>query len=58
MKHNLYVSSAEMRRVRQAISEGKLFELAAYRARGHPTLYEALQVMSKENMLLEKEDPV
>jgi 7-cyano-7-deazaguanine tRNA-ribosyltransferase len=27
MKHNLYVSSAEMRMVRQAISEGKLFEL-------------------------------
>jgi 7-cyano-7-deazaguanine tRNA-ribosyltransferase len=58
MKHNLYVSSAEMRRVRQAISEGKLFELAAYRARGHPTLYEALQVMSEEALRLEKEDPV
>ncbi len=58
MKHNLYVSAAEMRRVRQAISEGKLFELAAYRARGHPTLYDALQVMSKENKQFEKEDPV
>ena len=58
MKHNLYVSSAEMRRIRQAISEGKLFELAAYRARGHPTLYEALQVMSEENLQLEKEDPI
>ncbi|MHA2352192.1 MAG: tRNA guanosine(15) transglycosylase TgtA [Candidatus Thorarchaeota archaeon] len=58
MKHNLYVSSAEMRRVRQAISEGKLFELAAYRARGHPTLYEALQVMSEDNLRLEKEDPI
>ncbi|MHA2207985.1 MAG: tRNA guanosine(15) transglycosylase TgtA [Candidatus Thorarchaeota archaeon] len=58
MKHNLYVSSAEMRMVRQAISEGKLFELAAYRARGHPTLYEALQVMSEENLRLEKEDPI
>jgi 7-cyano-7-deazaguanine tRNA-ribosyltransferase len=55
MKHNLYVSSAEMRLVRQAIAEGKLFELAAYRARGHPTLYDALQVMSEENMRLEKE---
>jgi 7-cyano-7-deazaguanine tRNA-ribosyltransferase len=58
MKHNLYISSAEMRRVRQAISEGKLFELAAYRARGHPTLYEALQVMSEDNLRLEKEDPI
>jgi len=58
MKHNLYVSSAEMRRVRQAISEGKLFELVAYRARGHPTLYEALQVMLEESPRLEKEDPI
>ena len=58
MKHNLYVSSAEMRRVRQAISEGRLFELAAYRARGHPTLYEALQVMSEETLRLEKEDQI
>ena len=58
MKHNLYVSSAEMRRVRQAISQGKLFELAAYRARGHPTLYEALQVMAEEYLQLEKEDPI
>ncbi len=58
MKHNLYVSSAEMRRVRQAISEGKLYELAAYRARGHPTLYEALRVMSNEYLQQENEDPV
>jgi len=58
MKHNLYVSSAEMRNVRQAISEGKLFELVAYRARGHPTLYEALQVMLEESLQLEKEDPI
>ncbi|MFW9974766.1 MAG: tRNA guanosine(15) transglycosylase TgtA [Candidatus Thorarchaeota archaeon] len=58
MRHNLYVSSAEMRTVRQAISEGNLFQLAAYRARGHPTLYEALQVMIEENVQSEIEDPV
>jgi 7-cyano-7-deazaguanine tRNA-ribosyltransferase len=58
MKHNLYVSAAEIRRVRQAISDGKLFELAAYRARGHPTLYEALQIMSEETAQIEKEDPI
>jgi len=49
MRHNLYVSVAEMRRVRQAIADGKLFELAALRARSHPALLEALQVMT-ENM--------
>lgn len=58
MRHNLYVSSAEMRTVRQAISEGNLFQLAAYRARGHPTLYEALRVMIEENGQSEIEDPV
>ena len=58
MKHNLFVSSAEIRHVRQAISEGKLFELAAYRARGHPTLYEALQVVARRTQLLENNDPI
>ncbi len=47
MKHNLYVSAAEMRRVRQAIQEGKLFELTANRARGHPALQEAFDTMLK-----------
>ncbi|MGY5877109.1 MAG: tRNA-guanine transglycosylase, partial [Candidatus Thorarchaeota archaeon] len=45
MSHNLYVSAAEMRRVRQAIHDGKLFELAAIRARSHPTLIQALEAM-------------
>ncbi len=44
-KHNLYVAAAEMRRVRQAISDGKLFELAALRARGHPQLYQGFHIM-------------
>ncbi|MFW9798994.1 MAG: tRNA guanosine(15) transglycosylase TgtA [Candidatus Thorarchaeota archaeon] len=48
MKHNLYVSAAEMKRVRQAIQDGKLFELAAIRARSHPALHEALEVMLDE----------
>jgi 7-cyano-7-deazaguanine tRNA-ribosyltransferase len=49
MRHNLYVSAGEMRRVRQAIVEGKLFELVALRARSHPTLLEAFHAMI-ENM--------
>jgi 7-cyano-7-deazaguanine tRNA-ribosyltransferase len=58
MKHNLWVSIAEIKRVRQAISEGKLFELAAYRARGHPSLYEAFQVMLDYFDIFEQYDPV
>ena len=53
MKHNLYVTAAEMRRVRQAISDGKLFELAANRARNHPTLLDAFDaMMTYEEMLV------
>jgi 7-cyano-7-deazaguanine tRNA-ribosyltransferase len=58
MEHNLWVSIAEIRRVRQAISEGKLFELAAYRARGHPSLYEAFQVVLDYFNLIERYDPL
>jgi 7-cyano-7-deazaguanine tRNA-ribosyltransferase len=58
MQHNLWVSIAEIRRVRQAIIEGKLFELAAYRARGHPSLYEAFQVMLDHFDLIEQYDPL
>ncbi len=58
MKHNLYVTSAEMRRVRQAISEGKLFELAATRARSHPALLEAFRVMMEYSQIMVDSDPI
>jgi 7-cyano-7-deazaguanine tRNA-ribosyltransferase len=56
-RHNLYISGAEIRRVRQAISDGKLLELAAIRARGHPTLYEALTVFLDKMMSIESSAP-
>ena len=58
MKHNLYVTSAEMRRVRQAIADGKLFELTALRARSHPTLLEAFEAMMMYDQLLVASDEV
>jgi len=58
MKHNLYISAAEMRRVRQAITDGKLFELAATRAQSHPTLLEAFRVMMEHSDILVESDPV
>ncbi len=58
MKHNLYIIAAEMRRVRNAISEGKLLELASARARSHPSLYEALQVLMDSYDQIEQMDPV
>jgi 7-cyano-7-deazaguanine tRNA-ribosyltransferase len=47
MRHNLYVSAEEMRNVRNAIADGKLFELVAQRARNHPSLLDALHSMTE-----------
>ncbi len=58
MKHNLYVTSAEMRRVRQAILDGKLLDLAAERARAHPSLYEALHILLENVEQIERAHPV
>jgi len=58
MKHNLYVSAGEIRRVRQAIQDGKLMELAAIRARGHPELYQAFQVMLDNAEQIIQSDPI
>ncbi len=58
MKHNLYTSAAEIRRVRQAIASGKLMELTAIRARSHPELFEAFQVMLGASEQLLASDPV
>ncbi|MHA1772121.1 MAG: tRNA guanosine(15) transglycosylase TgtA [Candidatus Thorarchaeota archaeon] len=58
MKHNLYVTAAEMRRVRQAIIDGKLLDLVAERARAHPSLYEAFHTLLDNIGLLEQAHPV
>ncbi|MFW9849355.1 MAG: tRNA guanosine(15) transglycosylase TgtA [Candidatus Thorarchaeota archaeon] len=58
MKHNLFVSAGEIRRVRQAILDGKLMQLAAIRARGHPALYEAFHVMLNYSNQIVQSDPI
>jgi 7-cyano-7-deazaguanine tRNA-ribosyltransferase len=58
MKHNLFVSAAEMRRVRQAIVDGKLLELAGIRARNHPALYDAFVALLQNYELIEELDPI
>ena len=42
-RHNLYVSLMEIQTIRQAIFEGRLWELLEMRARSHPSLLEALR---------------
>jgi 7-cyano-7-deazaguanine tRNA-ribosyltransferase len=47
-KHNLIVSLEEIRRVRQAITEGRLYELALIRAAAHPSLMKNLDLIFGE----------
>lgn len=46
--HNLYSIKAEVDRVRESISEGRLWEYTIKKLRAHPRLYEVLGVL-KEN---------
>ncbi len=55
--HNLHVSFAELRRVRQAIRDGDLFELVEARARGHPTVLDAYRALLDHGDWLERGDP-
>ena len=57
-EHNLHVSFAELRRVRQAIAEGQLWELVERRCRAHPTLLEALRELRHHNDFLERFEPL
>ncbi|SFR51366.1 tRNA guanosine(15) transglycosylase TgtA [Halogeometricum limi] len=57
-EHNLHVSFAELRRVKQAIRSGNLLELVEERARSHPTMLDGYRAMLDHADQLEREDPV
>ncbi len=56
-QHNLHVSFAELRLIRQAIYEGSLMELVEERCRAHPALLDAVRQLSNYNEDFEKYDP-
>jgi 7-cyano-7-deazaguanine tRNA-ribosyltransferase len=56
--HNLHVSFAEIRRVKQAIRSGDLLELVETRARGHPRMLDGYRALLDHADQLEREDPV
>lgn len=56
-EHNLYVCSAEMKRVKQAIKDGRLWEHLEMRAHAHPALLQALRTLSKYEEYVEKHSP-
>jgi 7-cyano-7-deazaguanine tRNA-ribosyltransferase len=57
-EHNLYVSFYELRRIKQAIVEGRLWEHMEMRAHGHPSLLQALKKVTKYSEYMEKQSPV
>jgi 7-cyano-7-deazaguanine tRNA-ribosyltransferase len=57
-RHNLGACFSEIRRIKQAIREGRLWELLEIRAHSHPSLYQALKALGKYGNLLEENAPV
>lgn len=57
-QHNLYVCFSEIRRVKQAIVEGRLWEYLEMKAHGHPSLLQALKRLKKYEDYLERSSPV
>ncbi len=56
--HNLHVTFAELRRIKQAIRAGRLLELLDQRARAHPTMLEGYRTLLEYATQLERTDPV
>ncbi len=57
-RHNLHVSFSELRRIKQAIFEGRLWEHLELRGHGHPKLLQALKKLDKYKEYLEKQSSV
>ena len=57
-QHNLYVCFSEIKRIKQAIVEGRLWEYLEIKAHGHPSLLQALKRIKKYEDYLERNSPV
>ncbi|MEM2273394.1 MAG: tRNA guanosine(15) transglycosylase TgtA [Candidatus Bathyarchaeia archaeon] len=57
-RHNLYVCFAEIKRIKQAILEGRLWEYVEMRAHSHPALLQALKKTEKYSDYIERATPV
>ncbi|MBS7625160.1 MAG: tRNA guanosine(15) transglycosylase TgtA [Candidatus Bathyarchaeia archaeon] len=56
-RHNLYVCFTEIRRIKQAIVEGRLWEYLEARAHTHPSLLKALKRLKKYCEYIERGSP-
>jgi 7-cyano-7-deazaguanine tRNA-ribosyltransferase len=57
-EHNLHVCVAELRRIKQAIRDGRLWEHVEMRAHAHPALLTALKRVKNYESFIEKQSPV
>ncbi|WP_435347732.1 tRNA guanosine(15) transglycosylase TgtA [Haloarchaeobius sp. HRN-SO-5] len=55
--HNLHVTFAEIRRIKQAIRDGNLLELVDRRARAHPAMLDGYRALTDHASQLEETDP-
>ncbi len=56
-EHNLYVCQAELKRIKQAIKNGRLWEHTEMRVHGHPALLSALKRLQGHDDFLENYSP-
>jgi 7-cyano-7-deazaguanine tRNA-ribosyltransferase len=56
-EHNLWVTMAEMRRIKQAIVEGTLWDLVEARSRAHPAMASALKRLQAYREEIEERSP-
>jgi 7-cyano-7-deazaguanine tRNA-ribosyltransferase len=57
-EHNLYVCLGELRRIKQAIRDGRLWEHTEMRLHAHPALLSALKRVRKHEDFLERFSPI
>jgi 7-cyano-7-deazaguanine tRNA-ribosyltransferase len=57
-RHNLFVCATEIKRIKQAILEGRLWELVEIRSRAHPALLSAFKKLKKHSYFIEKFNPI
>ncbi len=55
-EHNLYVSMFELRRIKQAIKDGRLWEHLQMQSHSHPSLLQAFKKLEKYRNWIEKHD--
>jgi len=58
VQHNLWACFSELRRIREAIRKGRLWELLETRARAHPSLMDCFERVRKHSALLEASTPI